>query len=760
MPAVPPGAAPLVRSTVRDAADRVFGGFRFAVDRRVEGEAYAVCVRSTLPHGILRGVDSTEALRAPGVLAVVTGEDVQRDPSLHPYHGEGRKDQPIIAIDRVRYVGEPVAVVVATTQAAAAEAATRVMVDVEPLAAVFESWEAATPGAASLHEQWPDNECGRWTLRHGDADAALRTAAFRHTGTYRSPAANHVAMEPHCSTAAWLPDGRLEVWSATQSPYALRERLAGIFGMSEERVRVRTDNLGGGFGGKLYLVIEGLVALAARVVGRPVRMELRRDEEFVTTGKHAAVVTITTGADAEGVMVARLVDIEWNAGAYALTTPRGSRSGLIRSIGPYKVPNVLARSVAWYTNTVPTGPFRGAMTGQVCWAHEQAADEIAAMVGLDPIEFRRRNLLCDGDMFATGEVMHDMRYVELLESAWAGLPPDDGNGKGHGLRVLGRTDGTIPGHVPGGRIRGRGAAVVLKSIITPSRSDAFVTLDADGLVTVRVTAVEMGQGAAASVAELTARQLHVPIEHVKVAFADTDHTPYDKVTSSSRTTYTVGIAVERGCQDLCRQLEELHRSGPRGSAASFTIDWSSVLRARGIGELTGTGVFESPPGAGELDADTQGIATDHWHQGAVAVEVEVDTDTGRVEVLAVHGASYAGRIVDPLRAKKQTEGGMLFGLGTAVLEEMRYDQGQPATTNLSDYQIPSIMDIPTVIGSTVLESGVPDTPPHGLGENTVPPMAPAIGNALAAATGIRIHDLPITAEKVLRALREREGEAS
>lgn len=298
-------------------------------------------------------------------------------------------------------------------------------------------------------------------------------------------------------------------------------------------------------------------------------------------------------------------------------------------------------------------------------------------------------------------------------------------------------------------------AVVLKSTITPSRSEAVVSIGADGSVVVSTSAVEMGQGSAATMAELAAGQLQVPAEDVQVARTDTASTPYDKVTSSSRTTSAVGIAVERACQDVCRQLGELQRGAPAPARAGRRPDWGAVVRAAGLTEVVGHGVYESAPGAGELDPDTsQGMVTDHWHQGAVTVEVEVDTDTGRVEVVAAHGASYAGRVVDPLRARKQTEGGMIFGLGPALFEELRYDGGEPATTTLSDYEIPSILDVPVRIGSTVLQSSGASGP-HGLGENTVPPMAPAVANAVAAACGARVRDLPLTAEKVLRALHDR-----
>jgi CO/xanthine dehydrogenase Mo-binding subunit len=752
---LPPGASPEGRHALGDAVARVRGTFAFSVDRRVEGSLHAKAVRSVVPHGWIRGIDASEALALPGVVAVVDGRHAAADDAVQAFAGENRDDQPVIAIDRVRYVGEPVALIVAETRSAAEAGAARVYLDIEELPYVVDPERAGDPDAPQLHEAWPGNDCGRWALVHGDAETAMRSAAHVHTATYRSPTQNHVPMEPHTATAAWLPDGSLEVWTGTQSPYMVRQRLATIFRLPPERVRVRGDALGGGFGGKLDMKLEGLVALAARAVGAPVRMELRRDEVFMSAAKHAASVTMTTGVDRDGRMLARIVDIVWNAGAYGLSTPRASRTGMIRSPGPYRIPHVLARSVARYTNTVPTGPFRGAMTGQVCWAHESAADEIAAELGMDPVELRRRNLLRDGDTFATGDVMHDMHYLELLDAVQSGL-------------------GERPPAPSGPRkVRGRGVGAVLKTTRTPSRSEAFVQVDADGVVTVRTSSVEMGQGAAASLAELAAARLGMSPADLVVSLPDTAWTPFDQTTSSSRTTFAMGLAVEAAADDLRVCLDRIvgdglglapggpvHRDGVVGHPTDATqqICYADVVRRSGSSELVGSGRYETPPGAGRLDPDTsQGNVSVHFHQGVVGVEVEVDTETGRVEVLRAHGATYAGRLVDEGRARKQTEGGMLFGLGQAVMEEVLFDAGQLSNPNLSDYQIPSLLDAPEV-GSTVLRDPDPEADPHGIGESTVPPMAPAIANAVHAATGARVRDLPITAEKVLRAMREGGGD--
>lgn len=748
--AVAPGSDAESRLVTDDAADRVRGTFRFSVDRRVDGCAFARAVRSLVPHGQITRIDASDALVVPGVLAVVDGRDLAANPELRVYSGETRADQPLLAVDRVRYVGEPVALVIAETTAAADEGGRRVDVDIDDLPHIVDAEDAGASSAPQLHDAWPDNDCGRWTLVHGDAESAMSTAAHVHAATYRSPTQSHVAMEPHAATAAWLPDGSLEVWSGSQSPYVVRNRLATIFGLEPERVRVRGDALGGGFGSKLDLKLEGMVAVAAQVAGRPVRMELRRDEVFMSTAKHAAAVHMQTGVDRGGLIVARIIDITWNAGAYALSTPRASRTGMMRSPGPYRIPHVLARSVARYTNTVPTGPFRGAMTGQVCWAHESALDEIAAELGIDPFELRRRNLLRDGDTFASGDVLHDMHYVELLDTVRDEL-------------------GASPSRRTRRTLTGRGFGAVVKTTRTPSRSEAHVEVDDRGTVTVRTSSVEMGQGSAASLAQLAAARLSMDAAQVRVSLPDTSSTPFDQTTSSSRTTFAMGLAVEDAATDLRRRIEVaargvfgdlddevLHEDGclvdPRDPGRRF--DYAKVVATSGVTSLVGHGVYQSPEGAGRLDDVTsQGNLSVHFHQGVVGVDVEVDVDTGAVRVLRAHGATYAGRLVDETRARKQTTGGIVFGLGQALMEEVQFEDGQLSNPNLSDYQIPSIVDVPDV-GATILDDPDPAAEPHGIGESTVPPTAPAIANAIQAATGVRIRDLPITAEKVLRALEE------
>jgi CO/xanthine dehydrogenase Mo-binding subunit len=738
-----------------DAEARVVGTVPFVLDVRVEGMAHATAVRSPFPHARIRAVHVDDALKVPGVLLVLTGADLAADPDVHPYYGNPRPDQPALAIGKARYAGEPVAVVVAETAAAAAEAAPLVEVDYEELPYVVDALEAARPGAPVIHDDWPDNGCGSWRLRHGDPGTALATADRVYSGVYFSPSASHVPMEPMVCLADWSGGG-LEVWTSTQAPHAVREALEKMFGLPAGGARVRTLNVGGGYGAKTQVKIEPMVACAARAAGRPVRMELARDEVFLTAAKHAATVELTTGVLSDGTIVARRVSVAYNAGAYALSSVVASGQGLTRANGPYTIPNVAIESVATYTNTVPSCPFRGAMTSQLAFAYESQLDDIAADLGMDPLALRRKNLLRDGDVYPTGEAMHDMHYDGLLDDLeravdW-GRPSDP---------------------APPGKVRGKGLAIMLKNTLTPTRSEARLRLGTDGRVHVYSSSVELGQGAHPTLLQLTADHLGVPLDRLVRGFPDTAVTPYDSTTSSSRSTHSMGTALERAAADLTshvRALAASHWEIPsdevvvqdghiaRRDGAHGRVPWEQLLTETGISEVVGEGVLAPDFGLLLMEDphDVRGPVTVHWHQGGAAAEVEVDLETGRVEVLRMHANCYAGRVVSPLRVRQQNQGCAVFGLGPTLFEELHYQDGTVSNPNLSDYMIPSVLDVPDVITSTALESGDPGADLHGVGEMALPAVSPAVANALFAATGVRLDRLPLTPERVLRALDERD----
>jgi CO/xanthine dehydrogenase Mo-binding subunit len=736
----------------RDAVDRVVGTLPFTIDRRVPGMAHAKAVRSTVPHGRIVEINTSDADGMPGVVAIVTGQDLLADKGIDPYFGTKRRDQPAIAIDVVRHVGEPVAVVVAETRFQAQQAADRVYVTYDPLDHVVDAVEAMQPGAPAVHEAWPDNDCGTWRLHNGDLDAGWAVAEHVYEGTYTTPPASHVPLEPHVCLAQW-EDGALHVWTAAQAPHSVHAALAEMFDLDHVDVRIEVANLGGAFGSKGQVKIEPMVACAARIAGRPVRMELDRDEVFFTVGRHAARVHLRTGVRSDGTIVVRAMDVVYNAGAYAVTSPTAAGQALVRAPGPYRIPAIEVTSTARYTNTVPTGPFRGAMTAQVCFAYESQLDEIAADLDIDALELRHRNLLRDGDAYATGEVMHDVHFAELVDDAAAAVgwgrprPP-----------------------TPRGIARGRGVGVMLKSTITPSRSEAMLELRPDGGVRVLTSSVEMGQGATTTLLQLVADDLQIDPDDVEIPFPDTASTPFDTTTSSSRTTFSMGAALGDAAAQLRRELSAIaaaqfgweaadvvHADGTV-SAGGARVGYGRLLKEAGRESLVVRGVFQSEGGLAAMDPDdVHGRATVHWHQGAAGAEVEVDLETGRVTVVHAHGSCWAGRVVNPFRVQQQNQGCLVYGLGPALFEESVYDDGQLVNPNLSDYMIPSILDVPTRLTSTALESDAPDAEMHGVGEMALPGLAPAIANAVFDATGVRVTDLPLTPERVLRALRGEEA---
>ena len=741
---------------LRDAEARVVGTLEFVLDHRVEGMAYAKTVRSPVPHAIIHGFHVEDALAMPGVIAVVTGADVADDASIDPYFGTPRPDQPLLAMDKVRYAGEPVAIVIAETPDQAAEALALVDVDYEELPYVVDADEAAASGAPAIHDRWPDNNCGSWKLRHGDCEEALSTAAHVFSDTYYSPPGSHVPMEPFVSVAEWKAHDDLEIWTSAQAPHAVREGLERMFRLPENGARVRTKNLGGAYGAKGQVKIEPMVAYAARFVNRPVRMELSRDEVFQTVGKHAARVRLTTGVDESGRIVARRVSVNYNAGAYAITSVGASGQGLTRANGPYTIPNVDIDSVATYTNTVPTGPFRGAMTSQLAFAYESQMDDIAARLSLDPVELRRRNVLRDGDVYPTGEAMHDMRYTDMLDDLATAI------GWGESCASADPR-----------KVRGKGVAVIIKNTLTPSRSEARIGVTSNGDVHLYSSSVEMGQGASGTLVQIAADCLGIEPDRISLGFPDTRHTPFDTTTSSSRTTYSMGQAIERAAEDLRERLSHLaagqwevsaddltHHNGVVGTSGPSPqrATWEELLRETGTAEISGHGVWATNFGVLLMDDphDVKGPVTAHWHQGGAAAEIEVDLDTGRIEVLRMHAACFAGRVVNPLRVRQQNQGCVVMGLGLALFEELHYQDGTLSNPNLSDYMIPSIVDVPPVITSTAIESEEDGAELHGVGEMALPAVSPAVANALFAATGVRLTELPLTPERVLRALEEAE----
>ena len=749
-----------------DAVDRVTGRVDYTINRELPGMLHARILRSTTPHARIVRVDASRAKELPSVAMVLTGEDLKARKDFSAYYGPVFRDQPVLAIDKVRYVGEPVAAVLAEDPDVATQALELIDVDYDHLPAVFDPLEALADGAPLVHDSPPalgatfsdlvihteanSNVCNQFKLRKGDVDRALTEADFVFEDTFRSPAVQHVPLETHACLAQ-VGGGRVTVWSTTQTPHPVRAQLAEIFKLPVSAVRVIVPSLGGAYGAKSYTKIEPLTAILAYLARRPVRLHLRRDEEFVTITKHAVVITLKTGLKADGRIVARKSTCHFNTGAYADIGPRLIKNGGYATGGPHAIPNVWVDSYAVYTNLPPAGAFRGYGVSQAAWAYDTQLDMIAARMRMDPYELRMMNLLVDGDTVMTGEAVHDCHYRELLSCAAQGIEWDSDE---------------QPQRV-GNTVRAKGLSCIIKSTVTPATSTASVKLNEDGSVNVLTSSVEMGQGLKTALAVLAAEKLDIGIERVHVSDVDTDVTPYDQQTTASRSTHAMGNAVMLAMDNVREQLLRLAadefevstddielrdgRAAVLGSPDRSAAYGELISRAR-LGNLLGSGTFKT---AGGLDPETgQGIGSVHWHQGAGAAEVEVDLETGRVRVLRYHAAVYAGRVINPVQAALQTEGSVAFGLGQALFEEMVYANGQLQNGNLGDYMIASVRDLPEIAVSALEHLEANDI--HGIGETSLPPVMPAVGNAIYRATGVRIQELPLTPEKVLRALRNHD----
>ena len=677
---------------------RVTGRLRYSVEVERPGMLHAAFVRSPHPHAHVTHIDASAV--APDVV-VLTGEDVA-DLGLY---GCQVKDQHVLA-NPARHVGDVVAAVAAPTREAARAAAQLVEVTYEELPSVTDPIAAVGRGAPQLH---PDaaqsakdavsidvrpiansNVCHRFRIRHGDVQQGFAEADVVVEDVFRTAGAQHAPMEPHAALAEW-EDGRLTITSGTQTPFNTRADLAGLFGIEEERIRVIAPPMGGSFGAKTFVRLEALVAALARKAGRPVKAVLDRAEEFVTLNRHPAVVRVRLGARSDGTLVAKEVDCWVDTGAYADCGPGVATKMGYAGVGPYRIPNVRVDSLSIYTNLPPNGAYRGYGAMQSVWASERTMDLLAARLGMSPLELRRRNLLRDGDVFATGEVMHDVHFEDCLQAA---------------------ADAVDYEADP----RGKGLCVLLKGMQTPSRAEIAVERTPVGYV-VRSASCEMGQDVRQSIKLMGAEMLGCEPGQVEVPDPDTDTSPFDTRTTSSRSTYMMGRALQEAVADL------------RDNGGD-----------RGFGEVRNEG---------GLDPDTgQGVASTHWHQGAAAARVSVDEETGRLNVEHIHAAVYAGRVVNRAGAELQNEGSMLMGLGTTLFEAVEFADGQVTNANLSDYNVPAIGDLPKLTHELIERAGAEV---HGLGETALPPIPPAIGNALAS-LGVHVTELPITAERVLEAL--------
>jgi CO/xanthine dehydrogenase Mo-binding subunit/aerobic-type carbon monoxide dehydrogenase small subunit (CoxS/CutS family) len=745
-----------------DMFEKVTGRARYVGDMEIPGMAHARLLRSPYAHARIVRIDVARARARPGVLAVLTGQDLTW---CDPYFGPALRDRPILAMDVARYQGEPVVAVAAVDEATALEALDVVEIEYEELPAVLTIEQALAPGAPLVHTAGPmaghfsdiatfkgrpgTNICHQFDWQRGDVGAALAGAEVTVEDSYTFPRIQHYSMEPHGVIARWEDNAHLTLWAATQNPFSVRAELATIFRLPASGIRIAVPLLGGGFGGKTYAKLEPITAALARVARRPVRLVASVEDAFHTVRRCSSRVSVRLGFRRDGTLVAAQCDADFDVGAYADIAPRVVQKGTYTATGPYRVANVLLHSNAVYTNTTPGGAFRGFGVPQIAWAVESLMDVAAERLDRDPVELRRQNLLAHGEEFASGDTPVDGKFEESLEKL---------------AEAIRWTEAAAAG-------RAKGVAAMMKASVAPSVSEAIVRLHADGSVTVLVSTVEMGQGARTVMGQIAAEVLAVPLAAVTVLAPDTSITPYDQTTSSSRSTTMAGRAVQEAADDIVQQLLRIASKHLDVPARGLRVEAGAVVSGAGRvpypellghhfgmpgGELIGRGVVA--PGR---TASPLGGSTPFWETAMGAAEISLDEETGAISVEAYASVADVGRCINPQQCEAQDEGAVMQGLGHTLLEEMVYENGQLMNANLVGYRVPRADDLPAELETRFVENGDGPGPfgAKGAGEGSLVPVSPAIGNALARLTGLRMRELPLTPERVWRALRGRRGGA-
>src|SRR5579875_2284698 len=739
------------RSILRlESNAKVNGSAEYIHNLNIPGMLHGKIARSSVPHGRIVRIDTVAALGVEGVSAVVTGEDV-RTLIPNPYYGPAFHDQPILALDKVRHVGEPVAVVLAVDPHIAEEAAELIAVDYDLLEPVFDEVAATKPGAPIIHNilkpagTFPDlkylqgcsgtNVALATHVRRGNLEKGFAESDAIFEDTFRNGKVIHATLEPIVALAEINDQNGLTIHTSSQSPSFVRTEVSRLLGWPENRVRVRTAYLGGGFGAKLYIKLEALVAVLALMTRRPVKIALTMEEQFYHITKHASTTRIKSAVTKEGRIVARKCEVYWNGGAYADIGPRVTQKSGFTAAGPYDIENLKLDSYAIYTNLPPAGAFRGFGIPQLVWAYESHTDMIARELELDPLEFRRRNILREGRPQAVGTPMRDAAIEACLDRIAQRLEWD---------KPLQRGSGTLR--------RGRGMAIGFKASIAPTTSVAIVNVYADGSCGLYCSTVDMGQGSDTAMAQIVAEVLGMQAEQIRVVHPDTDVTPYDMATLGSRSTYHMGNAVRLAAEDARAKLEALAReAGAEGAPIPEIFKKKYGMPA---GNVVGSGSFIPTYRSPDKETGQAEDVTPVWMIGGAGAEVEVDVETGRFRVTKLVNVADLGRAINPKIVTTQLSGASIMQLGQTMFEKMTFEDGKLTNASLADYKIPGILDLPDEITSEFVDAEQHGGPfgAKGVGESGTFGVSPAIANAIHDAIGVRITSLPITPEAVYRAL--------
>jgi CO/xanthine dehydrogenase Mo-binding subunit len=750
----------------------VTGRTRYVDDIYLPGMLYAAVKMAEYHNARILNIDTTEAEKLPGVVAVVTGRDIPNN-----RFGFKVQDQPVLADDYVRHLGQPVAAVAATRPDIAWEAVQRIRVDYEPLPPVFDALEAMKPDAPAIHEGGnvepvgPDLDHRR--IRMGDCEAAFKEADVIVEDRLSKSMREHTPMEVHVSVAELDPMGKVVIYSCSQLPHLHQLVLSGILKLPLHKIRLIGGTVGGGFGSKNDICTDHLAAILALKTGRPVKWLFTREQEFLlsTSDQAYPLIVMKSGVKRDGTIIARQVYAVQDTGAFCVFGSAGVDKFSWYVRGPYAIPNYWFDGYCVYTDKAASGAMRGFNVADAIFACEVHTDHIAEVLGMDPLELRRKNLAYEGFISTTFTEMHDVRTKEVLEAAALAF--------GYERVREAKRSGLYPGvELPPSKRRGVGICLGYQGTGSTGGKDpamAEVSVNADGTVILRVGSPDIGCGQKTVLAQICAEELGVPLSAITVVAGDTEATPYSFGTAGNRVTHHDGNAVRRAAaeakqllcevaaEDLGLRAEDLDIRGGVVFVKDAPTEWQAPVAqvaAKAILEkgriLVGRGYYM--PEAGPVDVEGRGKVTEQYVFACCMAEVEVDLRTGQVDVLRTVLCHDVGRAINPLLCEGQMDGGMAFGIGMALMEDLypRYPSAEEVARSLHDYKIPTAADMPPDHTNVVLEFPG-KTGPWGakaVGEFTSNTQAAAIINAIHDACGVWVFDLPARPERVLRALED------
>lgn len=760
-----------------DAVEKVTGSAVYTGDLRFPGMLYTKLLKSPHAHAKIKKIDTSDAGKLPGVRAILTGDEAQYRFGIY------MSDKTILAVDKVRHVGEPVVAVAADTEEIAERAVELIKVDYEALPAILDVKRAMKDNSILVHENLGDyrhapyiypqpgtNKANHFKLRKGDVEKGFKEADVVLENEFNQPQVQNVQMETHTSIGQWLPNGQINVWTSAQSPFAVRELLSVGLGVPMNMVNVVVPYIGGGFGGKAGLHWEPLVVLLSKKAGgKPVRLVMTREEQFYTTAvRQGFYAKIKMGVKRDGTVTAAEYLYVWDAGAYADYGVNITRAAGYACTGPYEVPNIKCDSVTIYTNHPYGTAYRGFGHPEFHFATERQMDFMAREIGMDPVEFRLKNAATPGKITATGvKLKEDAGRVDQCIKAvaeamnWGEKEPKKVNGK----------------------FRGKGVAALWKAPAMPSyaSSSAILKLNEDGSVTLSISSTEMGQGTPTALAQLIAEELQMPMEKVKVVTKrETDFGPYTWQTVASRGLFMEANATLDAVKKLKEQAKETASVVLGVPKEDLDVSEGKVFSKKDAGKsvplskIATAGILPDGRGVGgpilgygyftadyltNLDPETgRGNPALMWTFGAQGAEVEVDPETGDIRVLKIASAFDVGKMLNPLLVKGQTYGGIVQGIGSALMEEFIYNErGELVNKNLTDYKVCRMQDIPDEFVFIPIENPQKNAPrgARGIGEHPRISIEPAIANAIYDAVGIDMFEIPMNRERIWRALRKK-----